>query len=120
MADNLTLAKLAERLNQLEQKYSLLEAERDFLRSILRTFGIEGHWLSPAKAAILIGSSRDRIMSDIETAELLRMQGKKSDLEYGVHYRNDRATTSDQPTWKVNILEYPKVFKIPPEQRRVG
>jgi len=120
MAENLTLAKLAKKLNDLEAKCNLLEAERDFLRSILRAFGIEGHWLSPAKAAILLGSSRDRIMSDIETAELLRMQKRKSDLEYGVHYRNDRATTSEQPTWKVNILEYPKVFKIPPEQRKMG
>jgi len=76
-------------------------------------------WLWPAKAAALLGVSRDRIMNEIETAELMRILKKRGDVIYGTHYRNIQNPNSENATWQVHVLKFEEVLAIPPDQRKV-
>ncbi|MEP0911673.1 protein kinase [Leptolyngbya sp. GB1-A1] len=49
-----------------------------------------------------------------------RIKGRKWNLVYGVHYRNDQGINSEQPTWKVHLGEYYEFTKIPPDQLKAG
>lgn len=120
MRKNLTLADLLRMVQGLERQIALITQENEWHRAALRVYGIEGVWVSPEQAGKLLGSSRDRVKTDIDLAEDMRLQGKTGDMVYGTHYRNDQSPTASQPTWKINIVEYAKLLKIPPDQRRLG
>lgn len=103
----------------LEQRLKTLEAEHAWIRQMLEAFGLEGPWLSPAKAATALGLSRDRIMDEIELAEQYRIKNKRGDVVYGRHYRNiQNPLTSVKAAWQVNVVEFQKVLEIPPDERR--
>lgn len=113
--EQLTLVKLAAKISQLE-------TEQQWMRQVLEVQGIKGPWLSPAKAALLIGVSRDRVMDEIHASESLRAKGKKGDITYGIHYRDiinihDREVESS--TWQVHIVRFAEIMAIPPNQRKV-
>lgn len=115
-SEQLTLSKLAPKINQLE-------VEQQWVRQVLEVQGIKGPWLSPTKAALLIGVSRDRIMDEIKATEVLRTRGKKGDLIYGVHYRNIANIHDpdvETSTWQVHLVKLIEIMAIPPEQRCVG
>lgn len=107
-----TIAQLHKQLQQLRELVS-------WQGRILEAHGVPGPWLSPAKAAPLLGVSRDRVMDEIRLAEQLRLNGKKSDLSYGVHYRNIGMADSQSPTWQVHLGKFGELLAIPPEQRKV-
>lgn len=115
-----TIADLEQRLSDLETHLRLVESQQEWMLMIIRAYGIEGPWVSPAQAGVVFGLGRDRIMDDVEVAERLRLQGKPSDMQYGIHYRNDQGADAVKGSWKINILEYRSILKIPPDQRRFG
>jgi hypothetical protein len=111
-----TLADLAAKISQLE-------AAQEWMKQLLETQGIKGPWLSPAKAAAIIGVSRDRIMDEIEAAEKLRVKGKKGDVFYGIHYRNIaniHDPSIESSTWQVHFVKFAEVLAIPPDQRNIS
>jgi len=112
MADKLKLIDLAQRIE-------FLEAHLQWMQRVLESYGIRGVWLSPARAAALLGVSRDRIMAEIETAESMRVLNKRGDLIYGVHYRNIQDPNSENATWQVHVIKFEEVLAIPPDQRKV-
>nr|WP_290223998.1 hypothetical protein [Trichocoleus desertorum] len=112
MTAKLTLAELNQRLE-------IVEAQQQWFSRVLETYGIRGLWLSPGKAAPLLGVSRDRIMAEIERAERMRATNQKGDLIYGAHYRNIGDPESELPTWQVHVAEFEKLLAIPPDQRKL-
>lgn len=107
-------------LSDLHAKLQLLETNLQYLNRSLRAYGLPiGLWLSPSKAAIVLGISGDRIKREIQRAEQQRATGKKGDLVYGKHYRNDQDPEAIDPTWKVNIIEFSEFLKIPPDDRQL-
>jgi len=119
MAKPLSLADLLTEIEALKLRHSQLEERQRWIERVFETYGIKGLWLSPAKAAPLLGISRDRIMSEIERGERMRIAGKKGDLTYNVHYRNIQDPNVEQPTWQVHIANFDQILAIPPEQRKV-
>jgi len=103
----------------LSKRVEILEAQQQWVNQVLGTYGIRGSWLSPAKAAELLGISRDRIMAEIDRAENMRALGKRGDLIYGVQYRNIQDPEVEQPTWQVHVIEFGYVLTIPPDQRKI-
>lgn len=96
-----------------------LQHRVEWLESVLLAYGISGPWLSPAKAAKILGFSRDKIIDEIHAAEKARATGKRSDLIYGTHYRNIASPESMEPTWQVNVTQFSKVVGgTPPESRK--
>jgi hypothetical protein len=115
-AKQLTLVELAAKIAQLE-------AAQEWMQQLLEAQGIKGPWLSPAKAAAIIGVSRDRIMDEIEAAERLRAIGKRGDVLYGIHYRNIaniHDPSVESSTWQIHVVKFAEIMTIPPEQRKVG
>jgi hypothetical protein len=111
------------KLSDLAEKIAQLEVTQSWMQQLLETQGIKGPWLSPAKAAAIIGVSRDRLMDEIEAAERLRAQGKKGDLIYGIHYRNIANIHDpdvDSSTWQIHFVKFADIMTIPPDQRKVG
>lgn len=120
MAKSLTLADLLAEIEALKLKYAQIEERQRWVERVFETYGIKGLWLSPAKAAPLLGISRDRIMTEIERAEQLRVTQKPCDLSYGTHYRNIQDPDVGQATWQVHVANFDQILAIPPEQRKVG
>jgi len=120
MAETLTLAKLQAEIEALKRRYAQLEERQRWVERVFETYGVKGLWLSPAKAAPLLGVSRDRIMSEVERAERMRIVNKAGDLKYNVHYRNIQDPSVEQPTWQVHVANFEQILAIPPEQRKVG
>jgi len=119
MTNPLSLASLSAEIEALKLKHYQLEERQRWLERVFEAYGIKGLWLSPAKAAPLLGISRDRIMSEIERGERMRITGKKSDLIYNIHYRNIQDPEVEQPTWQVHVANFDQILAIPPEQRKV-
>lgn len=111
MTAKLTLAEMAQRLQ-------MLEAQQEWVTTVLQAYGIQGIWLSPAKAATILQVTRDRIMSEIRRAEKLRALGKRGDCLYDTHYRDDRDPEGSEAVWKINVLEFRKLLAIPPDERK--
>lgn len=100
-----------------------LQADVEWMRSLLEAQGVNGPWLTPNEAAAILGISRDRIMDEIDAAEYARINRKKSDLTYGEHYfnaQNPHDTKIQRPTWKVHLQKFGAVLKLPPDQRRIN
>lgn len=108
----------------LAQKVSALEAQVALLVQRLEAAGVPtDKWLSPQKVADLLGTSRDRVMTEIRMAEYARIHGMNSDLVYGTHYRKDlkewkisdrayKAAVLDVPAEYRTLIEVPKEFKF--------
>lgn len=120
MAKPLTIADLLAEIELLKLKHAQLEERQRWVERVFETYGIKGLWLSPAKAAPLLGISRDRIMGEIERAEQLRAANKSCDLTYGLHYRNIQDPDVSLATWQVHVANFDQILSIPPEQRQVG
>jgi hypothetical protein len=118
--DRLTLAILQQHLQATNARLDQLEERQRWIERVFETYGIKGLWLSPAKAAPLLGVSRDHIMCEIERAEKLRHQNKRGDLVYGRHYRNIQDPQAEQSTWKVHVANFDAILSIPPDQRKIG
>jgi hypothetical protein len=104
---------------ELERRLARLETQQRWINRVLEAYGIKGLWLSPAKAASLLGVGRDRLISEIERAEYARANRKPSDLHYGTHYRNIQdPKESAKPTWQVHIAEFDKIISLPPDERK--
>ena len=101
----------------LPQKIVEIEARQQWLENVLATCGVTGPWCSPNEASKLLGVSRDRIMDEIRDAENARATRKKSDLCYGIHYRNVQQATGDRPTWQICIPKFAEIMAIPPDER---
>jgi len=114
-----TLIDLEERLAKLETRCNQLEERQKWVERVFESYGIRGLWLSPAKAAPLLGVSRDRIMTEIELAEKFRIAKKSGDVHYGIHYRNIQDPGVEQSTWQVHIAHFDRLLMIPPDQRKV-
>lgn len=114
----MTKAKITS--EKLEQRLARLEAQQKWVSRVLEAYGIRGVWLSPAKAAALLGVGRDHIIAEIERAEQARTLKCPSDLRCGHDYRNVQdPTNSEKPTWQVNITGFDRVLSIPPDERKV-
>lgn len=113
------LADLEQRIVDLETRYNQLEERQKWGERVFESYGIRGLWLSPAKAAPLLGVSRDRIMTEIDLAEKLRIAKRPGDAQYGVHYRNIQDPGVEQSTWQVHIANFDRLLMIPPDQRKV-
>ena len=114
----MTKAKIT--FEKLEQRLARLEAQQKWVSRVLEAYGIRGVWLSPAKAAALLGVGRDRIIAEIERAEQARVLKRPSDRRYGQDYRNVQdPADSEKPTWKVNITGFDRILAIPPDERKV-
>lgn len=120
MAENLTLAKLQAEIEALKLKHAQLEERQRWVERVFEAYGIKGLWLSPAKAAPLLGVSRDRIMNEIDRAEKMRAKQQDGDAVYNVHYRNIQDPGVEQATWQVHVANFDQILAIPPEQRKVG
>lgn len=95
-----------------------LKAKVDWMEQILKANGVEGPWLTPPRAAPILGVSRDKILAEIKNAEYRRANRKPSDLTYGTHYRNVADPGAEVPAWQVHITEFAEFLKIPPEERK--
>lgn len=115
-----SISDLEKQLNELRREHLAVQEQVRWMVLLLRQIGADGGWVSPQMAGIATGRSADRVKDDIYAAEKLRFQGKKSDLVYGEHYRNDQTPNSSQPTWKVHLLSYLEYTKIPPDQIKVA
>jgi hypothetical protein len=116
----MNLADLHHQFQQLQQRHNLLEAELNWFKQIFKSLvGVSGPWLSPVKAGMLLGASRDRIMGEIRRAEQMRASGKSWDVVYGVHYRTIQDLDSEAPTWQVNVMALEAVLNYPPDQRPI-
>jgi hypothetical protein len=104
-------------LAELHKRIERLEAQQQWVNRVLEAYGIRGLWLSPAKAAPLLGVSRDRIMAEIDRAESLRKSQKPGDVLYGTHYRNIQEVDVKIPTWQVHVANLDAVLAIPPDCR---
>lgn len=118
--DKLTLAALQQQVELLAQQQAQTNERVTWIERVFEAYGVKGLWLSPAKAALLLGISRDRIMAEIERAEDMRALGKRGDLVYGKHYRNIQELGAEQPTWQVHVAKFDQVLSIPPDQRKIG
>lgn len=107
------------KLMDLAQRIDFLEAHLKWVQRVLEAYGIRGVWFSPAKAAALLGISRDRIMTEIDNAEEMRALNKRGDLIYGTHYRNIQDPNSENATWQVHVIKFEEMLAIPPDQRKV-
>jgi hypothetical protein len=116
----LNLVALQQQVELLAQQQAQTIERITWIERVFETYGIKGLWLSPGKAAPLLGVSRDRIMTEIERAEGLRALGKRGDLVYGTHYRNIQDLEVEQPTWQIQVANFDQVLAIPPDQRKVG
>jgi hypothetical protein len=105
---------------ELLLKLQILELNQQWLNRVLVAYGLPiGTWLSPFKAATVLGISIDRIKTEIERAERMRALGKRGDVSYGRHYRNSQDPQAQQATWQVNVVEFAKLLEIPPDSRKV-
>jgi hypothetical protein len=104
-------------LAELQQRIDRLEAEQAWFRRVLETYGIRGLWMSPAKAAPLLGVSMDKIKGEIHRAERKRALKQSCKLLYGVHYRNLQDEEAQDPTWQVHVAEFDRFLSIPPDER---
>ncbi|MBE9178748.1 hypothetical protein IQ268_09265 [Oculatella sp. LEGE 06141] len=120
MAKSLTIADLQQEMAQLKAEMLSMREQLSWMSRIFSAYGIRGPWLTPPKAAPLLGLSHDRIIDEIDRAETLRMLGKQGDLVYGTHYRDDRSTESSSASWKVHVANFDEFLKTPPDQRRAG
>lgn len=120
MSERLNLAQLQKQLELVMQQQAQTIERLNWIERVFETYGIKGLWLSPAKAAPLLGISRDRIMTEIERAETMRATGKRGDLIYATHYRNIQDIEAEQPTWQVHVANFDQVLAIPPDRRKVG
>jgi hypothetical protein len=111
---------LEKSLEEMKLRVSKAEATSQLALVVMAAHGIRSQWLSPSKAAIILSTNKKRLYEEIESAERLRVQKKKGDCTYGVHYRNDQTVNSSEPTWKVNVLTFGDVLAIPPDQRKLG
>lgn len=107
-------------IEALQLKTAQLEERQRWIERVFEAYGIKGLWLSPAKAAPLLGISRDRIMVEIERAESMRIAGKNGDAIYGTHYRNIQDAEVGSPTWQVHVANFDQILLIPPDQRKVS
>lgn len=115
-----SITELAQTIETMKLEIQSQREEINWMRLVLKQAGVDGPWVSPQVAAIATGRSRIRVMQDIEAAEAWRIKGRKWNLVYGVHYRNDQGINSEQPTWKVHLGEYYEFTKIPPDQLKAG
>ncbi|WP_204151897.1 hypothetical protein [Leptolyngbya sp. CCY15150] len=107
-------------IRELLLKIQILELNQQWLNRVLIAYGLPiGTWLSPFKAASVLGVSLDRIKLEVERAERLRALGKKGDIVYGQHYRNGQDPEAQQASWQINVVEFSKILDIPPDQRKV-
>lgn len=114
------MAKARLSPEQVEQRLERLEIQHKWVARVLEAYGIRGVWLSPAKAAPLLGVGRDRIVAEIERAEQARALGQPSDLRYGHDYRNIQdPALSEKATWQVNVTGFDRVLAIPPDERKI-
>ena len=116
----LTLVELQTQIESLQLRQAQLEERQRWVERVFETYGIKGLWLSPGKAAPLLGVSRDRIMTEIDRAEQMRIAGKAGDAVYGTHYRNIQDPDVGQPTWQIHVANFDAVLVIPPDQRKVS
>ncbi|MDA0267517.1 MAG: hypothetical protein O2890_04230 [Cyanobacteria bacterium] len=106
--------------DKFEQRLARVENQQLWMNRVLESYGIRGTWLSPAKAAPLLGVGRDRIVAEVERAEQARVLGQPSDLRYGHDYRNVQdPALSEKPTWQINVTGFDRVLAIPPDERKV-
>lgn len=115
----MNLAELAAKIKQLEADHKQLEERQRWIERVFESYGIRGLWLSPAKAAPLLGVSADRIMTEIDRAESLRANGRQGDVRYGQHYRNIQDLESNKATWQVHVANFDAVLAIPPDRRKL-
>lgn len=94
-----SLTKLESELNK---RLKAVEQQIQWMRRILEVHGVSGPWLSPQKAADLLGVSRSLIVERIKSAE----SGRANGLTYGEHYRNIAAQDASEPTWQVHLLNF--------------
>jgi hypothetical protein len=113
------ISDLEQRILQLEQGQNQLKSRQEWLERVFATYGIKGLWLSPTKAAPLLGVSEDRIEDEIKRAERMRQAKRRGDAVYGTHYRNIQTIESKNATWQVNVSKFDELFAIPPDQRKV-
>lgn len=115
---------MAEQLNLKDLK-AIVEQQGvaiAWMQQVLATQQIKGPWVSPAKAAELLGVSRDRIMQEVGAAEACRAIQEKHDLAYGQHYRNiqDPSVSGERATWQINFVEFQGILNTPPDRRNLG
>lgn len=115
-----SIAELKQEISELRAMLLQNEKRLSWIERVFESYGIRGLWLSPEKAAPLLGISRDRIMLELSRAENARANHRKSDLVYGTHYRNIQDVMGDRPSWQVQVASFDKILQIPPEQRKVS
>ncbi|MBW4619297.1 MAG: hypothetical protein KME17_08050 [Cyanosarcina radialis HA8281-LM2] len=98
----------------IEQRVRVLEQKVEWMSQILSAHSIDGPWLSPAKAAAILGVSRHRLIEEIQQAQL----EKNTDLKCGIHYRHKGKVGAVRPSWQVNVVEFAKLLAIPPQHRK--
>ncbi|PSB00837.1 hypothetical protein [Merismopedia glauca] len=98
----------------LEKRIQVLEQKIEWMSQILAAHRIDGPWLSPAKAAPILGVSRQHLIAEIQQAQLQ----KNSDLKCGIHYRHKGKAGAIRPSWQINVVEFAKVLAIPPQYRK--
>lgn len=103
-----------QRIVELEKKVAHLEEQLERMRQMLVKQGVD-EWVSLPKAAIALGISRIRLLDEIHQAQ---NQPRKSDLKYGVHYRNKGRASALTPTWQINLAEFSNYLAIPTEKRK--
>jgi hypothetical protein len=115
------LSDFGRDFQQLQDRLNLMEARLLWFETIFKSLiGVSGPWLSPAKAGVLLGVSRDRIMDEINLAEQRRASAKQWDVVYGTHYRTIQGLDSEAPTWQVNVQAFETILNCPPDQRALG
>lgn len=116
----MNLSQIQKQVEILTQQQQQTIARIEWIERVFETYGVKGLWLSPAKASPLLGISRDRIMTEIDRAEAMRIAGKRGDLAYGTHYRNIQDPIVEQPTWQIHVANFDQVMVIPPDKRKIG
>lgn len=109
------MPNVTTKITALECEVQDLKRQLTLLAEMLESCGLQP-WLSPEQAAAVLGVSRDSIVRDIRRAEEFRLAGKKSDFQFGIHYRQKRANAKT-PRWQVNVLKWREVMAIVPEKR---
>lgn len=97
-----------------ERRIKALEQQVAELQQLLESQGIS-IWQSPAKAAPVLGVSRDFLIQQIKKS---RLNPRHSDLKNGIHYRSAASPGAIRPTWQINVIRFQEILAIPAEKRR--
>lgn len=100
---------------ELTKKIEELEQRLNWQSQVLAAHGI-CQWANLSDAASLLSVPQTFLKTEIENAENARLQHKKSDCIYGIHYRNIQH--GENRRFQINLMEFSKLLAIPPEQRQ--